>query len=89
MMWRSSQKEKLLATMQAHTSRGAVPDIGVVPMRLENVQQKQSAPAGAYPVWQIMIASVGARRQLCWRALPVGTRTRQTWQRQIARLLYE
>ena len=49
--------------MQAHTSRGAVPDIGVVPMRLENVQQKQRAPAGAYPVWQIMVASVGARRQ--------------------------
>ena len=49
--------------MQAHTIRGALPDIGVVPMRLENVQQKQSAPAGAYPVWQIMIAGVGARRQ--------------------------
>jgi hypothetical protein len=63
MMWRSSQKEKLLATMQAHTSRGAVPDIGVVPMRLENVQQKQSAPAGAYLVWQIRVASVGRRHQ--------------------------
>ena len=64
-MLRSSQKEKLLATMQAHTSRGALPDIGVVPMRLENVQQEplSSAPAGAYPAWQIMVASVGARRQ--------------------------
>jgi hypothetical protein len=32
-------------------------------MRLEKVQQKQSAPAGAYPVWQVMVASVGIRRQ--------------------------
>jgi hypothetical protein len=51
--------------MQGHTGRGALPDIGVVPMRLENVQQEplSSAPAGAYPAWQIMVASVGARRQ--------------------------
>ena len=62
-MWRPSQKVKLLARMQAHTSRGALPCIGVVPMRLENVQQEQRAPAGAYPVWQIRVASVGARRQ--------------------------
>jgi hypothetical protein len=42
-----------------------MPDIGVVPMRLENVQQEplSSAPAGAYLVWQIGVASVGARRQ--------------------------
>jgi hypothetical protein len=88
---RASQKRNLLATTQADTQRGGMPDIGVVPMRLEKVHQERldvllPAHTWAGISWsQALVIAV----KLCWLTPSVGTRTRQTWQRQIARSLYE